>query len=182
MTKLPDHIISSTCICGGGHTSMWLEWNWYRCGGPASIVIKPFIGIVGSECIVDMVPVDITNVILMEICIANNIHEGIKAALGFGDSAIPKPIPKKEWASIWVGIVVERCLLGWFMQQSNAGKVFYCEVVIWFIHWWSGRLISTKQTKDALCRCKDPLYHWAWAWDRAGLWGGRRCYPRMLAM
>ena len=77
---------------------MGLEWNRdrYRHRVPASIVVKPFIGIFITEFIVDMVPVDVTNVVLMKIEIANDVHEGIKAGLGFSDSTIPKPISKKE--------------------------------------------------------------------------------------
>ena len=106
--KLPSDIVLRACICRGEHTSTGLEWNrdQYRHRGPASIVIKPFIGIFSTKFIVDMVPVDVTNVVLMKIRIANDVHEGIKAGLGFSDSAIPKPISKKEQTLVGVGIVV----------------------------------------------------------------------------
>ena len=158
--KLPGDIVLRACVCGGEHTSTGLEWNRdrYRRRGPASIIIKPFVGIFSTEFIVDMVPVDVMNVVLMKIGIANDVHEGIKAGLGFSDSAIPKPISKRGRTSIGVGIVVGWSFLVCLLRRGVVGKIFDCEVVIRFICRGSGQLISPKQTEDVLCRCKDPLY------------------------
>ena len=121
MMELSNGIIASTCTYWRRHTVMRLERNWdrHRHGSPSSIFVQPLNRIFSTKFPVHMIPIYISNVILVEFRITNYVQETVKAGLRFVDSTIPKPISKDKCTSIGVWVEVGWCCR--LMYQGHVG-------------------------------------------------------------